>query len=286
MPLATTRKKLGQAFAVTLSLAIVSFFAGCKIDGSINKAADAVRDASTNIREGLKEGGAALDPAGIKKLLDENEALRQDLVNLQVKTSSFGPSVGLINLSNERLLLRVSEYRGDFVVNSWVDDKTNWILHDRTYNSSNAARIANGTPLGVNMEAAFQAYCRDTHTSCDAIRSAENVWGAQNYLYNNIVVPQFSSLVAASVEAENKRSIDLQHQISPGKHWLSIEVTPIAKGAGGNDWFIRWQLVQVFANGSEQILKEADSSSNLAALVDHSLGKPLDPVIVGVEAVP
>ncbi len=279
-----TNQKPRRALALVACLAAHGLLAGCQLDGSIDKATTSLHDASTNIRQGLEGGAEKIDPAGIKKLLAENETLRQNLLDLQVRTSSFTPNDGLIKLSNLRLILRVAEYTGDFVLNSWIDDKIKWIHHDRLLNAANAARIAAGTSLGVNMETAFRGYCMGTHTGCNPLTSAENVWGAQNYFYQNSVVPQFNALVAAAVDAENKRSIDLQQQIPPGRHWLTVEITPVAKAAGSNDWFIRWQLVQIFADHSEHVLKEADASSSLPGLANHPLGTPLKALAVPVDA--
>jgi len=52
----------------------------------------------------LKGAAEKIDPVALKRLLDENAVLRQQLTELEKAAGEFGPEIGVIKLSGARLL--------------------------------------------------------------------------------------------------------------------------------------------------------------------------------------
>ena len=79
-------------------------------------------------------------------------------------------------------------------------------------------------------------------------------------------------MIAAAVPRTG-REFDLQAQLPPGDNWLTLKVVPRALSPASHDWFLRIQLLQVYPNGSEHILRSADWSSTIDA--GGTLGEPV-----------
>jgi hypothetical protein len=194
---------------------------------------------------------AAVDPAGIKRLLSENAELKARLDKVAADISAVSLGSGVIVLHGNRLQISIPEYRGAFLFDSWIDDEPNWVLQsrelpDRAYKfpvSLSGINIFDRNAVRV-VEARCQAALR-------------------NYLANGNIVPS-AQLTKA----------DLQDQLlSSGKHFLYIRVTPISATAQA-DWFLRVRVEQLSSDGTRvSIIKETDFSSTQSP--KHELGTPL-----------
>jgi hypothetical protein len=90
-----------------------------------------IKQSAESLERGMKEVGA-IDPAGLKKLMTDNERLRAQLDTVMATYSKYRAQDGIIVLKGQDLLLRFKSRVGDMTLNVWVDDPANTILHNRT----------------------------------------------------------------------------------------------------------------------------------------------------------
>ena len=87
--------------------------------------------AATEIRDGMKGVGDGLtalskvDPLQLRRILDENADLRQQLDGLRLRLNGLGGGGGIVNVSStNRLFCEVSGYSGALKLDAYVDSIT------------------------------------------------------------------------------------------------------------------------------------------------------------------
>jgi hypothetical protein len=266
------RKAVSQT---TLALAVLLCSCGkdiSKINDSINTASDTLRTVSDKLGKDLAVAADKIDPVALKRLLDENAGLRQQLTDLEKKAGEFGPEIGVIKLSGARLLLRVESYRGDFDLFAFTGSEAYWLLNPLTLSDSNAARLDANTQIPLDTGVAYKGYVDFAHLPNDCIHTASNSCGTVDYAVRLYAIPQIQKLIAAAVPRTG-REFDLESQLPLGDNWLTLKVVPRALSPSSHDWFLRIQLLQVYSNGAEHILRSADWSSTIDA--GAILGEPV-----------
>ena len=199
----------------------------------------------------LEKAMAAVDPAGIKKLLAENADLKARLDKLAADISSISLGSGVIVLRGNRLQISIPEYRGAFLFDAWIDNQENWVLQSREL--PDRAYKFPVTMRGINI------FDKNAPKIADARCQA----ALTDYLNKGNVVP-----------SAQLTKIDLQDQLlSSGKHFLYLRVTPISPTAQ-SDWFLRVRVEQLSSDGTRtSIIKETDFSSR--QFPKQELGTPL-----------
>jgi hypothetical protein len=202
--------------------------------------------------EKLEKAMAAIDPAGIKKLLAENTELKAKLDKLAGDISSISLGSGVIVLQGNRLQISVPEYRGAFLIDAWIDNQENWVLQAREL--PDRAYVFPVSLNGVNIFGSGSI--RTVQARCQV--------ALKDYLARGNLVP-----------SAQLTKIDLQDQLlssTSGKHFLYFRVTPVSATAQ-SDWFLRIRIEQISPDGTKtSIIKETDFSS--AQSPKQELGKP------------
>lgn len=115
------------AFLTSCSLVIC----GCGVDLSpAERATKNITDAASELKKGLTEV-SKVDPAGIRGLIEKNEDLRKQLQTLTVQLSDAGLGTGVFELRDKRICLEITDYRGAFKLDSWIDDPKWWTLSNK-----------------------------------------------------------------------------------------------------------------------------------------------------------
>src|SRR5688572_16106983 len=97
---------------------------GCGL--GIQEAGQSIERSAAELSKGL-QAVAAADPTGLRKLVEENAALRGQLQALSARLNGTSLGTGVITLRNRVLQLQVAEYTGSFRLDAWVDAPINTI---------------------------------------------------------------------------------------------------------------------------------------------------------------
>lgn len=198
----------------------------------------------------LEKAMAAIDPAGIKTLMEENAQLRKKMEEFAATVSSISQGAGVIVLRGNRIQVSVPDYRGAFRVDAWIDTDANWVLQNRELSYLAHQFSVNVDGIGFLDRAGLSARCNAALTA---------------YLKNGNLSP-----------SAQLTKIDLQDQLlTTGKHLLHFRVTPL-KASANNDWFLRIRVEQLTGDGkNSSIIKESDFSSTQDP--NHVMGQSLPP---------
>jgi hypothetical protein len=147
-----------------------------------------------------------------------------------------------------------------------------WLLNPLTLSDSNAARLDANTTIPLDTGVAYKGYVDYAHLSNDCVHTASNSCGTVDYAVRMYAIPEVKKMIEAAVPRTG-REFDLQTQLPPGDNWLTLRVVPRALSPASHDWFLRIQLLQVYSNDAEHILRSADWSSTIDP--EAKLGEPV-----------
>jgi hypothetical protein len=229
-----------------------------------------VETATKNVRDGLTvlgEGIRNLDPAGLNRLLNENTDLRQKLENI-TKSLNAAAGLGMIEIANRAVQIRVRSYTGAFTVTAWVDRRENMFWLNRTLNNKGFA-FGDET---AHINAIHLQSLRTTpggqgdawdHMARNALAYTRGLF--LKYLGDNTILPG------------DFESIDLNTSFGgiSGQHKIFLEVTPTAKDTSGG-WAIRFQTILKRENDQIEVVRDYDFVSN--KYPGHVLNQALPPV--------
>ncbi len=275
---------------------------GCGIGTGVAKAGQSVESLGKSVERSsaeLAKGLRGLDPVALNKLLNENAELRKQLLEVRNRIDGRSLGTGNIVLKDNRLLIQVTDYRGTFRIDGWVDEPDTWFWQNRTLAERNPELPFN---FGGVSNRLFQKW-RDAALSVapptvNRAQFAESaVWATlranPEQLYTHLT--RHANTVATNylraskaVELAGAPSVDLQSQIGDsGTHVIGVRITPIALDVTGK-WGLRGQLLSIAPSGATQVLKEFDVSSDQTpgATLNAPLGDILMKVTVQATATP
>lgn len=256
-----------QASRLT-AICLLMLFTGCSPDLSpAERATKNIADATKNLQVGLTEL-SKIDPAGIRGLIEKNDALRQQLNLLNTQLSEVGLGTGVFELRDKRLYLEIASYRGAFRLNSWIDKPEGWVISDRELPEQTLA-LAN---FGMTREALNQATARHGD-NLGGVISWTGLHEAGQRACSEVAEGSLKKLLEKSLcGSAGPASIALNEQfLGPGDHNIFVQVVPTSREASG--WSIVGRIVAVAPNGTRDIVKDFEWSSNQFA--SHKLGTPL-----------
>lgn len=223
-----------------VGLSLIIILNSCGLNKSIVKA-------SANLKKGMSE----LDITGVKKLLDENKSLEQDLLAIKAKLDeSYG--AGAIELNERNLVIKVNSFTGSWNVSAWINTKDN--LAWRRTNVSNMNR---------------ELLMEDISTFKNNFVEEMKVNPKTVKIKGSIITMDFNSLktylnivhkerldIPSIFSSEKVPMISLQEQLgkSVGTHVVGINLVPLVLDSTG-DCRIRIHLELIRANGQIEILK-------------------------------
>jgi len=111
---------------IILILSILIFVFGC---GSFHEDIQKVSDNITKSSKALAEGMDKIDPLALKKIMSENENLRNSISQLQASINRVSTGDPFTVLSKQQVHFEILNYEGDFIVNLYVDEpaKFGWV---------------------------------------------------------------------------------------------------------------------------------------------------------------
>ncbi len=260
---------------------------GCSIGTpDMDKAAKRVEDSSKNLQAGMTAAAKSLqtgiekfDAIGLRDLLNKNDALRQSVEALQATLAVAPTGSGVISLEGRSLQLTISQYRGGFKIQGYLDTEENafWVDKVLTRNDlklgydfedffRNAAANVKGTDAFSNaIRKSFMDMSKDVRRSkAKEIANAGSEAAFQAFLKSPGFIPR----------AEDA-TIDLNSQLGSGSlHKLVILITPMELDANGK-WSLRGRAI-LKSGSSVETLKEFDVGSDLTPV--HKIGESLPPV--------
>lgn len=250
------------ARAVVLVVCVASF--GCGAGTTIERGTENIKVGMQSLAKGV----ADLDPVGLRKLFDSNEALRQQLESVQAALARADLGQMAIKVATtDTLDLVVVHYTGDMFVTGWVDSRSN-----EFWTSIRIAEAA--APFPIALDAAHQGYL-------NTVKSLPMMLGGQQ---PPIPLPQLKVLTDA-IDAEyvqrfaaawsahqahrsaNGTSVAAINLLSrtrvAGPHIVKISVRPAVHGS---PWQLSYKIVHRRHNQAEAVVSQGtiDSSSNPA----------------------
>ena len=262
----------------------------CQIDTSdISTSADHIRRGIEHGAAELASGLRQIDPAGLNRLLSENERLRQQLDSIRGVTNGLSLGEGVITLRERRLALRVPHNTGSFTVTAWVDDRSNWAWQDRRFAPQelilplkDAEYFVQDCVSHARIPFPFSAVNRQDWCRNAAPHWAENVRSTISRHSQGEVARAFRQFLqeAPLTPGPDVRLIEIgEARLTDGDHTISFEVTPVSPDSNAR-WSFRGQLVVIAANNSEFIIKEFDLLSERFPV--HALNTPLPLVTASI----
>lgn len=200
--------------------------------------------------ENMVKASDAIDPAGIKQLYADIRGLQN--INRELESrirQAYNWREGEINLSIEKLRLRVVRYLGFFSANIWIDKKENLVLRNGIYRGNDYVFL-DRTDILSSLDAfkAANKVCPTDHTfnSC-RLNFMDQMWVAYvNSRFNDYVSKgPFHSPVGSDSHWF------LQEQIlGPGKKTIYFEISPIS-----SEYSITFVLEKILENDKVETLK-------------------------------
>ncbi len=206
----------------------------------------------------------------LKKLLDENDSLRNSLEEVQNKMRLLPPTQGVIPLRSRNIELRVVDYTGYHIINAWINDPKNFCWR-------NIPLALRNRDLGFSLDSVFKAHA-EAADGWERILFASPEFeikrGAVVRIADQAVKEHFERYLKekAALSAPEFVRAQLNAQLGTGPlHYIDFVPTPRVADSSGK-WSIRVQLV-LHLEGKEETLKEFSYSSDLYP--NHPLGKAL-----------
>lgn len=211
----------------------------CKLDLGLGEASQNLVTASENLHRAAKD----VDPLTLRKQLEENKQLREQLALISQKyQTSMG--AGALEVTQQAVYWRLVEYSGAVRVITRIGATSDLVLYDDVLPKREATltlQMAGIAPVGVingplaeqRIRAAFKSYL-EGRLAPPLVPAPPQIW----------LNPRFPE---------------------SGLHTISVEVTPIE--LADKRWNLVWELISKNADGSgEKVLARYDmSSSNLGA---------------------
>lgn len=273
-----------------------------------------VKDAASELKSGMSEVAKGLDslskidPIALNKLLDENKALENQLLELQRKTSSFGRVQGAIEVSKDsKLYFEFTGYSGSLRIDAWVDNETNKLVQNQVLSNGDPKpnfsakictdeieAIAQSTWRqhmdGLNMDghlwsdaagnekqgrgvgkvnAAVNAFLR---TLAPARPTIDDKWRLHaDQVFNDFLKKPFS---LPSGDMSQPFSIDSRFELTPGRHTVFLQVTPISVDSSGQ-WALNYRCFVKRAGGTEDVVSAGRIDSQTSLCLP---GNPCPPI--------
>jgi hypothetical protein len=253
-------------------LCSVVTLAGCGIEQAtktVKEATGDVKDASKNLKDGaesLSQGMDKLDPVALKKLLDDNQSLRNQLIDVTKRVEGGIQGTGAIQIENRNVIVNIARYTGSHRLNGWVDDMDNWFWKDRGLDDKD---IVFPLDVGATVENGYHNNIGQPYAQFMGGFRAEvtNKVGEafRQFLHTTAIVP------GPEVEPVNLNT----RFGGAGRHLINIEVTPVAADRNGR-WSMRFDLLLQKNNGERELIEEVDFDSTNYA--NHPLGTALPAV--------
>jgi hypothetical protein len=246
-----------------------------------------IEDAAVGLSHSL-DSLAKVDPVGLNRLIKSNDSLRTALTKIELSLNSALAGTAQIVLKNSRLRVRASNWRGQLVMNAWIDDTSNWFMRNTRLNDRSLQ-------LAIPVECAETDDARN-HRLAQLVQQAGTTGGLaaqvqliaqqKDFLANCAVAAQhaFSVVMAASpgpgIADSPMQEIQSQF-LQTGQHQIWVSITPVKPEVGG-PWEVSFVLEQVAPDGSISPLKTATLSSLIPEYADAKLNKPILPIAARV----
>jgi hypothetical protein len=228
----------------------------------------AIGDATTNLKDGLTalgKGLSQLDPVALNRLLNENAGLREQLERVTGQLNKAA-GLGMIEIINRAVQIKVVTYRGGFVVDGWVDQETNKFWSGRVFEKKDFSFGDESENLMPILRESQRRFTVDRGQAWDNIARASQSFlltKVMGYLAANTIVP-----------GPDSQGIDLNTNFgsTSGQHKIVLRITPIAKDTAGQ-WSIRFHTVLIRENRDEELIRQFDltSQGNPAAPLNAAL---------------
>jgi hypothetical protein len=251
-----------------LVISVVILFTACDnpLKTPVETAANSLEKGTQNLKDGMTALGA-LDPAGLKKLMDENKVLRDQIAEFNQKAMASIAGAGVVDIQKRRVLLNITNYTGSFRIVSYLDTKENILWNVRVDDKKIPSLFED---MAAKIRASYMGACgaHDYNTWMTCIGKTAKDYADEKFnlfLENSVLIP-----------GPRLKPIELNSRIgSDGVHTLFIEIIPIAYDIGKR-WSITTQLFLVPANGADaEDILQIDLDSDIPVYKDHVLGTPL-----------
>lgn len=258
-------------------------FCGCKFNldtSDITKFGDQLNEVADEFNRSLtkiENAADKVDPVAVKKLLKSNDELRKKLIEMTRKIDGYTEGTGKIVLKDRKLQIQILEYRGEFRINSWVDEPKNWHWNNVRFGDKNTKLSIDFKQIWSNLYEGLRR--KGGHGTL----SDDQAWERMRYdggldevfrRYQATLEQRFDEYLKSTTIPNHDKFADLHSQLEKaGPHIIGIEVTPIANDNYGK-WAIKGAIVSITPGRDVEKIKEFDLDSDL--IPGHEMGKPLE----------
>ncbi len=259
----TAWKAMPRVPATLACLVLAATVLSCASVDSLSSSLDLTRSTEniTTAAKNLKEGLEGFDAVGLKRLLDENLELRDQLFDISRSLTSASSGAPHVVLKDRSLRIELVDSRGAFVLSGWVDDTKNWFWLDRLVPDTNPGDGFDALEIAGRITELSRKNLvhRGFRIFPESPESLDRKLDAQKDEIGAIVADSVRAYVEAAASGSGRSADRLFIDLKPNLLTLGGHVITVrADSLHGAPFTARFRIVSIARDGSEERIKEFD----------------------------